>query len=62
MKTVSMTELGKSFGVKAPAGRAERVKKCRKCGADMVHLDGTNVYICPGKDGKSCENVFYTKF
>ena len=62
MTTVSISDLGKIFGVKNPEARPEKVKKCRKCGTEMVHPAGTNVYICPGKkDGKECGNVFYSK-
>lgn len=62
MKTISISELGKIFGVKTPMPRQEKVKKCRKCGTEMVHPAGTNVYICPGKkNGKECGNVFYSK-
>lgn len=62
MRTVSMPELGKIFNVNAPSSRPEKAKKCRKCGADMTHPAGTNVYICTGKkDGKDCGNVFYSR-
>lgn len=49
------------FKVKQPVQK-ERTKRCYKCGNDMRHVEGTNVYVCDGSivkedtlpDGTKC--------
>lgn len=50
-------ELGAFMGIDAKQA-SDKARKCRKCGAVMRHLDGTNVDICPGikEDGTVCGN------
>lgn len=54
----SMSDLGAALGIKAHEPPTPRDKKCRKCGAVMQQLPGTNVWLCPGTtdDGKPCGN------
>lgn len=50
----SLANLGQAWNhihpeakVPLPKPTKERVIKCRKCGAKMNHIAGTNVYLCP---------------
>lgn len=53
----SFAELGAAMHI-APKPRKERVFNCRKCGAPMRRVTGTNVYFCTGtaSDGSPCTN------
>ena len=61
MKTVTMNELARIFGVEKHEPRPVKNKTCRKCGGEMVNVPGTNVFICQGKGGKPCDNRTYAK-
>lgn len=62
----SFSSFGSDMGVRRKA-RKPFTKKCHKCGAVMNHVEGTNVYICPGmvtnKNGQKepCENYALSK-
>lgn len=53
----SFHELAAFMGVDEKQAIAKS-RRCRKCGAVMRHIDGTNVDLCPGKkeDGSPCGN------
>lgn len=57
MKLYNLADLGRAFNI-APKEPKERSYSCRKCGAKMRRVDGTNVYFCTGKDdeGNPCTN------
>lgn len=40
----SFAELGAAMGIKAPEKEVKN-RKCRRCGGDMHHIEGTNVFI-----------------
>ena len=47
MKTYSsFKELAIAQGISLPQEKAERARKCKACGAEMIHIAGTNVYVC----------------
>lgn len=50
------------FGIK-PKKRKEKPFYCRKCGSEMIHVPGTNVFLCEHKtsDGVLCGNRVFTK-
>lgn len=58
----SFSALGKALHITQPDAPTPKEKKCRKCGAVMTQIPGTNVALCPGmvkdKDGneKPCGN------
>lgn len=54
----SFEELGRYKGIRPPVFRQKRDKTCRKCGAVLREIPGTNVLICDGvgEDGKPCGN------
>lgn len=58
----SFADLGKVWGL-APKQKGEsKSRKCFRCGGEMRHIDGSNVFVCTGttkgKDGKEkqCTN------
>ena len=57
MKTVTMNELAKTFGVEAPKPAHIRNKVCKKCGGIMTNVPGTNLFVCQGNPGKPCDNT-----
>ncbi len=61
MKINSFNALGGVFKV-SPRQNKAKVFRCRKCGKEMRHLIGTNVYICENiaSDGKECGNRVFT--
>lgn len=58
----SFGDLGAALGI-VPYARKERDKTCNRCGSNMVHLPGTNVYLCEGKseDGDDCGNRIFSR-
>lgn len=34
--------------LKPKKARPHKIQKCRKCGADMIFVEGTNVMVCGG--------------
>lgn len=56
MKFSSFAEFGRAMGVTPKARKDAPTVKCAVCGGDMRHIDGTNVFMCTGKDdeGKDC--------
>lgn len=42
----SFAELGAVMGIKAPEKQDVKNRKCRRCGGEMHHIEGTNVFIC----------------
>ena len=42
--------------------KPEKIRKCRRCGAVMRRVDGTNIYVCTGKlaNGSDCRNTTTT--
>lgn len=58
----SFEELAKAFGFAPAKPKAPKPRKCFRCGGDMRHIEGTNVFVCTGtkkdKDGKEkqCPN------
>lgn len=58
----SLAELGKVFHIQ-PKPRKEKRFYCRKCGALMEHVKGTNVYLCNGtnSEGEPCTNRLLSK-
>ena len=58
----NFADLGKAFGVKTK-GKKGRPFICRKCGEEMKHVPGTNVYLCEAflPDGTPCGNRVLTK-
>jgi hypothetical protein len=58
----NFTDLGKAFGLKVKSKKG-RPFICRKCGEEMKHVPGTNVYLCEGilPNGDACGNRVLTK-
>ena len=58
----NFADLGKAFGLKVRQ-RKQRPFLCRKCGEEMRHVSGTNVFLCDGvlPDGSACGNRVLTK-
>lgn len=51
-------DLAKVFKIKNKAEKQPtKSRKCRKCGAKMVSVDGTNVFVC---DNPQCDNYALT--
>lgn len=42
----SFKEMGAALGVKHPKDKADKVKKCEECGANMHRVGGSNVWTC----------------
>lgn len=69
MRTTYATfgEAARALGIKVkePAVKSEKPKKCRKCGGDLRHIAGTNIYVCDNSitredtlpDGTACDVV-----
>lgn len=61
----SLEELGKARGIAPKQAKEPKPRKCFRCGGEMHHIDGTNVFICTGttkgKDGKEkkCMNRLF---
>lgn len=58
MVFASFEELGRYKGITPTEPKPKRAKTCRKCGAVLREIPGTNVMICDGadEDGKPCGN------
>lgn len=58
----SLAELGKAWGIAPKQAKEPKPRKCFRCGGEMRHIEGTNVFVCTGttkgKDGKErqCPN------
>lgn len=51
MEFNSFAELGRYMKIAPPVSEsAPRPRKCRKCGADMEFIAGTNVFVCTGEN------------
>lgn len=59
----SFRELAEAQGIKMPEPREEKPRKCFECGADMVRVGNSNVWVCKNevarkrKDKTSGETV-----
>lgn len=58
MVFASFEELARHQGISPTEPKARKPKTCRKCGAVLREIPGTNVMVCDGKDkdGKPCGN------
>ena len=67
MKTNSFKKMAEILGVETKNKTFAKPKKCFKCGSDMRHIEGTNVFVCDGvtedKNGnkKRCSNTLLWK-
>lgn len=55
----TFSEMAKAMGFRRKKEeKPEKIRKCRRCGAIMKRLDGTNIYVCTGKlpNGSDCRN------
>lgn len=59
MKTVTLSEFAKAYGVEVPKPHV-RNKVCRKYGGIMVNVPGTNLFVCQG-NGNPCDNTTLSK-
>lgn len=60
----SFVEYAASRGLR-PKQHKDKPFICRKCGAEMKHIAGTNVYLCenvPEGSKEPCGNRVFTKF
>lgn len=52
----SFADLGKVWGITPKQQKEPKPRKCFRCGGEMRHIEGTNVFVCTGtkkdKDGK----------
>ena len=63
MQINSFGALGGVFGV-SPRQNKTKPFRCRKCGREMRHLTGTNIYLCENtiSDGTECgHKVFVSR-
>lgn len=62
MAFTSFEDMGVAMGV-TKKGKRERSKICNRCGSEMIHLPGTNVYLCEGKaeNGDDCGNRLFIR-
>lgn len=55
-KLNSLSELGVAWGLAPRQHKEPKPRKCFRCGGEMRHIEGTNVFVCTGtkkdKDGK----------
>lgn len=58
MKTIySLSDLPRVFKLRPRKDKvSEEIRKCRKCGGIMHLVDGTNIFVCGGNNGKGCSN------
>lgn len=58
MVFASFEELARHQGITSTEPKTQKSKTCRKCGAVLREIPGTNVMVCDGKDseGKPCGN------
>ena len=42
------------FRPKKHKAKPEEIRKCRRCGGNMHLVEGTNIFVCEGKDGEEC--------
>lgn len=54
----SFGSLGAAMGITPSVKEDNYTKECKLCGAGMVNVPGTNVWVCPGKNdkGEDCGN------
>ena len=54
----SFEEYGRHKGISPAEPKAKKPRTCRKCGAVLREIPGTNVMLCDGtgEDGKPCGN------
>lgn len=55
----TFSEMAKAVGFsRKKEDKPERIRKCRRCGAVMKRIEGTNIYVCTGKlsNGSDCRN------
>lgn len=53
----NFADLAKALKVRVhKSANSEEVRKCRKCGGNMHLVEGTNIFVCEGKNGKECHN------
>lgn len=45
-RTNDPADLGVIFGIKPKQPKPEKQRKCNQCGGKLIHVPGTNVYIC----------------
>lgn len=52
----SLSCLSKAFNIPEKQPKYPKSRKCFRCGGNMRHIEGTNVFVCTGttknKDGK----------
>ena len=67
MTTNSFKQLAEKMGIKTKNKTFVKPKRCFKCGSDMRHIEGTNVFVCDNtiedKNGnkKCCGNTLIWK-
>lgn len=52
----SFTEIAPLFGIVPLPSKTERARKCKFCGGNMTHIEGTNVYVCQNMITKTKKN------
>lgn len=52
----NFADMATALGFRPKKHRAnhEEIRKCRRCGGNMHLIEGTNIFVCEGKDGKEC--------